>query len=63
MDEERVQPDAAKPGRRSQRRTRRVKSRKETNLFVLTYHSVDRAVRSLFSDTQTKKKRSSPKQL
>ena len=60
---ERMLPPAAKPDRRPQRRTRRVKPRKETNPFVLTYQSVDRAIRSLFGDTQTKKKRSSSKRL
>ena len=54
---------AARPDRQSPRRTRRVRPRKETNPFVLTYQSVDRAIRSLLGDTQTKKKRSTSKRL
>ena len=63
LDDEPALQTAVRPGRRPQRRTRRVKPRKETNPFVLTYQSVDRAIRSLFGDTQTKRKRSSSKRL
>ena len=63
LDDEPLLQAAVRPGRRPQRRTRRVKPRQETNPFVLTYQSVDRAIRSLFGDTQTKKKRSSSKRL
>ena len=63
LNDESVIQAAVRPGRRPQRRTRQVKPRKETNPFVLTYQSVDRAIRSLFGDTQTKKKRSSSKRL
>ena len=62
-DDEPVLQAAVRPGRRPHRRTRRVRPRKETNPFVLTYQSVDRALRSLFGDTQTKKKRSTAKRL
>jgi peptidoglycan hydrolase-like protein with peptidoglycan-binding domain len=54
---------AVRPDRQSPRRTRRVRVRKETNPLVLTFQSVDRAIRSLFGDTQTKKKRSISKRL
>jgi peptidoglycan hydrolase-like protein with peptidoglycan-binding domain len=54
---------AVRPDRQSPRRTRRARPRKEANPFVLTYQSVDRALRSLFGDTQTKKKRSMSKRL
>lgn len=63
FDDERIQQATVRPDRRSHRRTRRVRPRKETNPFILTYQSVDRAIRSLFSDTQTKKKRSTVKRL
>ena len=56
------QADATHP-RRTHRRTRRTEPRKEKNPLVLTYRSVDRAIRSLFGDTQTKKKRSTTKRL
>lgn len=57
IDGGRASQVAVRPDRQSSRRTRRVRPRKETNPFVLTYQSVDRAIRSLFGDTQTKKKR------
>lgn len=63
IDDERVHQVTISPGRRSYRRTRRVRPRKETNPFVRTYQSVDRAIRSLFGDTQTKKKRSIARRL
>ena len=63
LDDEPLLQAAVRPGRRPQRRTRPVKTRTETNPFVLTYQSVDRAIRSLFGDTQIKKKRSSAKRL
>jgi peptidoglycan hydrolase-like protein with peptidoglycan-binding domain len=63
LDGERLAQASVRPARRSPRRTRRVKARKETNPFVLTYKSVDRALRSLFGETQTKKKRSTTRRL
>lgn len=63
LDTERASRVAVRSDRQSRRRTRRVRPRKETNPFVLTYQSVDRAIRSLFGDTQTKKKRSTAKRL
>lgn len=63
IDDEPVLQAAVRPGRRPQRRTRRVRPRKETNPFVLTYQSVDRAIRCLFADTRAKKKRSTAKRL
>ena len=63
IDDEPVLQATGRSGRRTQRRSRRVKPRKETNPFVLTYQSVDRALRSLFGDTQSKKKRSMSKRL
>lgn len=63
IDDERVHQVTIKPDRRSHRRPRRVRPRKETNPFVLTYQSVDRAIRSVFGDTQTKKKRSVARRL
>ena len=54
---------ALRPTRRPQRRPRSVRPRKETNPIVLTYRSMDRAIRSLFGDTPTKKKRSTGKRL
>ena len=63
IDDEPMLQASVKPGRRPHRRTRPVRARKETNPFILTYQSVDRAIRSLFGDTQTKKKRSTAKRL
>lgn len=63
IEEDRVEEPAIKSKRRSHRRTRRVRPRKETNPIVLTYRSVDRAIRHLFGDTQTKKKRATSKRL
>lgn len=34
---------------------RRAKPRRETNPFVLAYHTVDRALKAMFGDSQTKK--------
>ncbi len=62
LDEERVEV-AVKSKARSARRKRHVKARKETNPFVLTFQSVDRAIRNLFGDAQTKKRRSTTKRL
>jgi peptidoglycan hydrolase-like protein with peptidoglycan-binding domain len=58
-DNERPRQAALRPNRRSQRRPRSVRQREEKNPIVLTY----RAIRSLFGDTQTKKKRSITKRL
>lgn len=63
IDGGRASQVAVRADRQSPRRTRRVRPRKEKNPFVLTYQSVDRALRSLFCDTQTKKKRSTAKRL
>jgi len=63
IDGEGAEEMRARSKRPSSRPTRRVRSRKETNPFVLTYRSVDRAIRNLFGDTQTKKKRSTSKRL
>jgi len=63
FDNERPRRAALRPNRQSQRRQRSVRPRKEKNPIVLTYQSVDRAIRSLFGDTQTKKKRSTTKRL
>lgn len=59
VDNERPRQAALRPNRRSQRRPRSVRQREEKNPIVLTY----RAIRSLFGDTQTKKKRSTSKRL
>jgi hypothetical protein len=63
LDGKQTHRAAVRPDHRPLRRTRRAGRRKETNPFVLTYHSVDRALRSLFGDTQTKKKRPTGKRL
>jgi peptidoglycan hydrolase-like protein with peptidoglycan-binding domain len=63
IDDGLVPQVAGRPERRSARRTRRVKPRKETNPLVLTYQSVNRAIRSLFGDSQSKKKRTTAKRL
>jgi peptidoglycan hydrolase-like protein with peptidoglycan-binding domain len=63
IDDKRVDPAHAGHGRRTHRRSRRAEPRKEKNPLVLTYRSVDRAIRSLFGETQTKKKRSTTKRL
>jgi len=63
IDGGRASQVAVRPDRQSPRRTRRIRSPKETNPFVLTFQSVDRAIRSLFGDTQTKKKRPVSKRL
>jgi peptidoglycan hydrolase-like protein with peptidoglycan-binding domain len=63
LDGERVHQARINPDRRSHRRPHRVKPRKEKNPFVLTYQSVDRALRSLFGDGQAKKKRSATRRL
>ena len=59
VDNERPRQAALRPNRRSQRRPRSLRQREEKNPIVLTY----RAIRSLFGDTQTKKKRSASKRL
>jgi peptidoglycan hydrolase-like protein with peptidoglycan-binding domain len=63
IDGRRASQVAVRPDRQSPRRTRRVRPRKEKNPFVLTYQSVDRALRSLLGDMQSKKKRSTTKRL
>jgi hypothetical protein len=45
------------PNARSRARPRRVQLHKETNPFVLAFHSVDHAIRLLVGDAQPKKKR------
>ena len=45
------------PNARSRARPRRVQPHKETNPFVLAFHSVDHAIRTLVGDTPPKKKR------
>lgn len=59
VDNERPRQAALRPNRRSQRRPRSLRQREERNPIVLTY----RAIRSLFDDTQTKKRRSTSKRL
>jgi peptidoglycan hydrolase-like protein with peptidoglycan-binding domain len=61
--DERPRQAALRTNRRSQRRPRSVRQREERNPIVLTYRSVTRGIRSLFGDTQTKKKRSTSKRL
>jgi peptidoglycan hydrolase-like protein with peptidoglycan-binding domain len=63
VDEERVELAAAKSKGPSHRRMRRVRLHKETNPIILTYRSVDRAIRLLFSDTQPKRKHLASKRL
>jgi peptidoglycan hydrolase-like protein with peptidoglycan-binding domain len=63
VDNERPSQAALRPNRRSQRRPRSLRHREERNPIVLAYRSVNRAFRSLFGDTQTKKKRSTSKRL
>jgi peptidoglycan hydrolase-like protein with peptidoglycan-binding domain len=63
VGDESPQQAALRPNRKAQRRARSVKPRQEKNPFVLTYQSVNRAFRSLFGDTATKKKRSTSKRL
>ena len=48
---------ASKPKGRSGKQARRVRQRKATNPFILAFQSVDRAVRNLFDDAPTRKKR------
>ena len=52
-----------RPPRRSQRPSRAVKQREERNPLVLTYQSLNRAIRSWFGDPPTKKKPSTSKRL
>jgi hypothetical protein len=63
LDDPETREAVVRSDRRPNRRQRRAGRRKETNPFVLTYHSVDRALRSLFGEPQTKKKRSTAKRL
>lgn len=63
IDDSQMNPADVGHGRRSHRRTRRVEPPKEKNPLILTYRSVDRAIRSMFGETQTKKKRSTAKRL
>lgn len=63
VDNERPRQAGLRPNRRSQRRPSSVKQPEEKNPLVLTYRSVNRALRSLFGDTQTRKKRSTSKRL
>jgi peptidoglycan hydrolase-like protein with peptidoglycan-binding domain len=63
FENERPRQAALRPDRRSPRRPPLVRQREEKNPLVLTYRSVNRALRSFFGDTQTKKKRSTSKRL
>ena len=63
VDAERPQQAAQRSQRRSPRRSRSVRPREEKNPIVLTYRSVNRAIRSLFGETPTKKKRTTSKRL
>lgn len=63
FDNERPRQAALRPNRRSQRRAPTARQRQERNPLVLTYKSLNRAIRSLFGETQTKKKRSTAKRL
>jgi peptidoglycan hydrolase-like protein with peptidoglycan-binding domain len=63
IDEELAPQAAVKSNRPSTRRSRRVRPRKETNPIILTYQTVDRAIRNLFGDAQPKRKRATAKRL
>jgi peptidoglycan hydrolase-like protein with peptidoglycan-binding domain len=63
LDNERPRQAALRPNRRSQRRSPSVRPREERNPIVLTYRSVNRAIRSLFGETQPKRKRTTAKRL
>ena len=63
IDRERPRQAALRANRRSHRRPPSVRQREEKNPIALTYRSINRAIRSLFGDTQTKKKRSTSKRL
>jgi peptidoglycan hydrolase-like protein with peptidoglycan-binding domain len=63
IDMERMEEVQVRSKRRSHRPARRVRPRKETNPIILTYRSVDRAIRHLLGDTPTKKKRATAKRL
>jgi peptidoglycan hydrolase-like protein with peptidoglycan-binding domain len=63
VGEEHPRQVALRPNRKGQRRPRSARPRREKNPIVLTYQSVNRAIRSLFGDTQTKKKRATTKRL
>jgi hypothetical protein len=65
LREEGANPSGQRHGRerRSHRRPAQLRLRKEHNPLVLTYRSIDRAMRSFFGDSHSKKKRSVTKRL
>ncbi|MFL6590485.1 MAG: peptidoglycan-binding domain-containing protein [Chthoniobacterales bacterium] len=60
---ETVAPAEAPPKRHPSHRTRQIKPPKETNPFLLAFHSIDRAVKQLRGDADPKKKRVASRRL